>query len=577
MINAVNELRKHGYQFADNIKEMIISSETKIINQKLYYKNIPEGLLLLTYYSVNNEHISFTNNFKTFGTMIDLSRGAVFNVNYIKELIRKKAMMGVNEIWLYMEDVYELEKYPIFGYNRGKYTKKELIEIVKYSKIFGVKLIPTIQTLGHMEQFLSWYQTSKYKDQSNVLLVGLDETYELINEMFSVLYSIFETTKIHVGLDETFGFGFGNYYKKNGYQRPINVFLEHLNKVNDLAIKNGFKDILIWSDMFFRFHSKTNYYYDTEIEFTKEIISKIPENVKLVYWDYYNNNLDKITKMLENHLKLSRNIIFASGTWIWTRFTYDKKKTDDTAMKHLDAAIKKNIDEFILTQWMDDGAYGNHITTLLGVFELSVKANIKNQKSNDVYKFIVKEEYDDSLLRTKLNDTKFSQVGVLWDEILFSPYLNNQTGNEINKYLDLIKEQRKLVNLYKNKDLFDFEYTIASINFYKIKAKYKFLQAYLNNERINVKNEYKKMIFHLKRLNNIYRSFWYKRYKLNGFEIIQSRLATQIIRANEMIEIARQYNDGIIKEIPELSNDVAIKNDVVFEKYSNIAYTTKPF
>ena len=44
-----------------------------------------------------------------------------------------------------------------------------------------------------------------------------------------------------------------------------------------------------------------------------------------------------------------------------------------------------------------------------------------------------------------------------------------------------------------------------------------------------------------------------------------------------MIEIARQYNDGIIKEIPELSNDVAIKNDVVFEKYSNIAYTTKPF
>ena len=45
------------------------------------------------------------------GTMIDLSRNAVFTVDYFKSVIEKQALLGFNEIWLYMEDVYELEKY----------------------------------------------------------------------------------------------------------------------------------------------------------------------------------------------------------------------------------------------------------------------------------------------------------------------------------------------------------------------------------------------------------------------------------------------------------------------------------
>src|SRR5690554_8100610 len=83
----------------------------------------------------------------------------------------------------------------------------------------------------------------------------------------------------------------------------------------------------------------------------------------------------------KNHKMLSDKVVFASGTWIWTKFTYDKNQTDRTANVHIEAAIKNNIREFILTQWMDDGAYGDHETTNLGVYELSLKANTKDRKS----------------------------------------------------------------------------------------------------------------------------------------------------------------------------------------------------
>ena len=61
---------------------------------------------------------------------------------------------------------------------------------------------------------------------------------------------VFETNKIHVGMDETFGFGFGRYYKENGYTPQPELFMEHLIKVNKICLDNGFVDVYIWSDMF---------------------------------------------------------------------------------------------------------------------------------------------------------------------------------------------------------------------------------------------------------------------------------------------------------------------------------------
>ena len=117
-----------------NIDEFIKSNETKVSNGKLYYKNIPEGLYLL----MNQDLKKINKKLDNFGTMIDLSRGAVFKVSYIKELIYKNALMGLNQLWMYMEDTYTLDNYPNFGYLRGRYSKEEIKEIV-LSKIFGIE------------------------------------------------------------------------------------------------------------------------------------------------------------------------------------------------------------------------------------------------------------------------------------------------------------------------------------------------------------------------------------------------------------------------------------------------------
>lgn len=576
MLKAIKELKINNFDLSNLVSSFEKSDDTKIVDNILYYRTISEGLMCLVHYK-HNEEITFTNNFDTFGTMLDVSRGAAFKVSYIKNLIRKQALMGVNEIWLYMEDMYQLPDYPLFGYLRGSYSEEELKEIVSYANIFDVKIVPTIQTLGHMEQFLKWQKSSGFVDQENVLITRSEETFKLIDSMFKQLKKIFKHDKIHVGLDETWGFGFGNFYKKHGYVSQIDNFFDHLNKVNNLALKHGFKDVIIWSDMPYRLLSSTNYYYDYNITLDQKIIDRIPKNVKLAYWDYYNKDFNRVDKMLENHVKMTDKVVMASGTWIWTRLNYDKKQTDATALVHIEAAIKNNVKELILTQWMDDGAYGDHETTLLGVYEMSLKANTKNNVSNDVYQFITNENLDVSYNKTKINNLTMSQVGLLWDDPQFSLYLTNFVKNDLTNYKTHLEELETLLELYKNNEIYEYEYNIIATNYYKVKGRYNLIKQYSDKELINVEEVFNKQIESLENLNNIFRKKWYKNYKMNGFEVIQSRLATQVIRAKEMIALAKLYNDKKINKIEGILDKAEVTDEFLSLKFAYIAYTTMPF
>ena len=61
--------------------------------------------------------------------MADCSRNAVLNVASAKQMIEVLALMGYSTFELYMEDTYQIEGQPYFGYFRGAYAAEELQEI----------------------------------------------------------------------------------------------------------------------------------------------------------------------------------------------------------------------------------------------------------------------------------------------------------------------------------------------------------------------------------------------------------------------------------------------------------------
>ena len=88
--------------------------------------------------------------------MADCSRNAVLNVASAKQMIEVLALMGYSTFELYMEDTYQIEGQPYFGYFRGAYSAEELQEIEAYAQQFDMSFVPCIQTLAHLSAFVKW-------------------------------------------------------------------------------------------------------------------------------------------------------------------------------------------------------------------------------------------------------------------------------------------------------------------------------------------------------------------------------------------------------------------------------------
>ena len=151
--------------------------------------------------------------------MLDCSRNAVFTVEKVKSVIRTLAKMGMNVLMLYTEDTYEVPGEPYFGSYRGRYTKAEIQEMDAYASMFGIELVPCIQTLAHLHNALKWPGKNEIKDSTDVLIVGKEETYTFIEELLQSVKEAFSTRRVHLGMDEAVLLGLGKYLKENGYEK----------------------------------------------------------------------------------------------------------------------------------------------------------------------------------------------------------------------------------------------------------------------------------------------------------------------------------------------------------------------
>lgn len=302
------------------------------------------------------------------GPMLDVSRNAVLKVETVKQMICHMAFMGLNGLMLYAEDTYEVPNQPYFGYMRGRYTAQELKELDDYAAQFGIEVVPCIQTLAHLAQALKWPFASKIKDNNDILLVGEPETYVFIEEMIAAATAPFRSKRIHIGMDEAFGLGLGRYLELNGYRERFEIMNEHVSKVLEITRKYELKP-MIWSDMYFHFLSneKHGFHYSLNVDFSKERLEQIPNDVQFVYWDYGNRDQSRHESIMSKHKEFGSNPIFAGGIHIWGSLSPNYGKTFMSSHPALLACKSEGVREVLATAWGDNGQETNHLVMLPGL------------------------------------------------------------------------------------------------------------------------------------------------------------------------------------------------------------------
>lgn len=514
--------------------------------------------------------------FDKFGVMLDCSRNAVMKPEKVKLYIDILADCGYNCLMLYTEETYEIEGRPYFGHNRGRYSIEELQELDAYGKEKGIELIPCIQTLAHLGNLMRWPEFSKICDCNDILLAGEEKTYALIDDMFASLEKAFTSRTVNIGMDEAHMLGRGRYQDLHGFEERFDILLQHLQKVSDIAKKHGFK-LLMWGDMFFRLMNEKNGggYYDEIEEVPEEVKNMIPDNVTLIYWDYYSVDQEHYEKNMKNHSMLKEDIWFAGGLWTWTGFAPHNQFSMDATASAFEACKKHGVKDVILTVWGDNGGECSRFGILPSLYYAAAIAkgetDLEMIKKGFEEKF--KISFDDFCLLDMPVNKKRGEIPVgaekyflyndcfmgLFDSIVQDEY--EKMYQETAERLQNISKEQPFYPLFVSME------KLAEVLSLKCSIGLRTRKAYEEQDQEKMAElipMYTRLAEKVKAFYEAYEAQWMWENKPHGFDVQDARLGGLIMRIEHCQKRLQQYLDGKITKIEELEEpllDVACREN----------------
>ncbi len=525
--------------------------------------------------------------FSTLGVMADCSRNAVMNIRFAKEYIRTLAAAGYNMLELYTEDTYEIPGEPYFGYLRGRFSVSELKELDAYARMFGVELVPCIQTLAHLNAIVRWPRFGKLADCNDILLAGDERTYELVDKMFASLAEAFTSRRVNIGMDEAHMLGLGRYLDEHGYCNRFEIMADHLKRVLEIADKYGFK-CAMWSDMFFRLVNKGSY-SPAEGDMPSELIELIPDNVTLIYWDYYHEDRKSYEEMIKAHKLMGNPMMFAGGIWKWHGFAPANMSSINRTAAAFDACMSYGVDEVLLTAWGDNGGECSLNAILPGLVAAAERAygNRKPEKAfarltGVAFRDFMTLELADAVVpeRDKFYLSNFSKI-YLYNDLLsgifdytYRPGYKETLAANARK----IKAAGRRAGRYAY--LFESLSALADLAADKCDFGVRARQAYKNGDRETLAALASDVLRFVRKLDKFYSAFkyqWSLENKPWGFDVQDIRLGGTRQRMLHCREILLDYLEGRTQSVPELEAEILpaydydpeAKPDMIFNLWSH--------
>ncbi len=503
-------------------------------------------------------------HFADCGVMLDVSRGRVMTVASVKKYLEIMALHGMNMLMLYTEDTYEVEGYPYMGYQRGRYTLRELQEIDEYAAQLGIEAIPCIQTLGHMQKLLRYDFHSDIAENGNVLLPGEEKTYAFLEACIVAVRKGFRTGRIHIGCDEAYGLGFGKTYARGGLQDSFKLFREHLDRVLDICKKYDFQPMM-WSDMYFSMGAPNRSEdYGLEIQVPQQVVDAMPD-IGLVFWDYYHDNNEFYRVNIEKHLAFNRKVMFAGGIWTWNGMVPNFRWTYDTVKPAMQECLRHGIDFVFGCSWVNSGCEVSHFlaTSCLSIYSEHcwLGEGCTDEDIFSVAQCITGMSYE---MTQTISDFHVRQPGdhnigqmIIWSDPLINLLCYDYDLPEAEKLFCAALEE-----LEKHPDMPDWAYYKAVFRcvIHKTRLHQTLRAHYKAGDQQWLADFAEKTVPEMKadfeELYRLHDELWHRDYKTQGFEMLAIVFAGAIERIDYAGRIIRQYLKGELGQIEALEPEV---------------------
>ncbi|XP_075986554.1 hexosaminidase D-like [Anticarsia gemmatalis] len=224
-------------------------------------------------YKVNLEHVI---------VHIDL-KGAPPKLEYLESLLPTFQEYGVNGILMEYEDMFPYENKLVNLSSRNCYDREKLKRFLERAMIHEIRVIPLVQTFGHMEHVLKLEEFKHLRedlDYPDSICPSNIESIQLVHNMLAQVIDLHSSVSplhyIHIGCDEVFSINKCEQCLAKNSRTP-DIYLNHVNKIKDIVLNfSPYTTVLIWDDMLRKIKPKEWHNHDFS-GFS---------SIEPVYWDY---------------------------------------------------------------------------------------------------------------------------------------------------------------------------------------------------------------------------------------------------------------------------------------------------
>lgn len=492
--------------------------------------------------------------------MFDCSRNAVLSLPAVKRLARILKQWGYSTLSLYCEDTYEVEGEPYFGAFRGRYTREELKQIDNICKKEGLVFSLSVQTLAHMRAI---YRHETYYrgaiDCNDVLFVGEERTYLLIDRMFAALSKALSSKEVNIGMDEPRMLGRGKYLDKNGYAPPQRIFTEHLEKVLALAEKHGLKASM-WGDFLLE-HGDERLF---------SLVARY--NVRVIYWDYGGFAESESERYAENLRYLKAHVSELAFAGSDSKF-YGLAPHNRFAVRAAEPCFKAmeqcGVTDLVLTSWGDTGSEVSPFAALPVIAYYGHRANGGDpcafqekfsELHGDLSAFYLLDSANE-LGGKNVGTTRNTSSKYLLYQDVFLGWMDKSVrdfSRVYKEHLSALEEAEKRTKEFAY--LFRSQKTLLRALAKKYDLGVLIRAAYARKDRAGLNRIAKKRIpaaaAAIRRYAQAFRRQWLRENKPFGLEVHEARLGALLYRLETCADRLSAYAAGKIKRIEELEEDV---------------------
>ena len=326
--------------------------------QLIYEEELYEGI------------IEDSPSFKYRGLMLDVSRGKMATIDYIKELIDFMSSVSMNVLQLYMEDKHRLNCYPEVGSLYGCYSPEDIKMIDEYASSRFIELQPNIQTFSHMHGIVRFPGYSRLAE-NDVLFsfsVAEEDVFKFFEDGFKEVFPLYSSKTVNLNMDEAYDLGSGKSKESVEKLGRGKVFLDYITRVSSIAKSCGAEKVQIWGDFALKY---------------PDLVSELPDYITLIDWNYNPEDSYPSIKALKGKRK---SFWAAPGVSSWNSLFPRVYNSLKNIRIYSADAFDSGAEGYMNTDWGDYGHYQCYGFSFLGyLYGAECSWNIHRDDNTDVF------------------------------------------------------------------------------------------------------------------------------------------------------------------------------------------------